>query len=253
MEVFGGGGAGIVFAEIEAMTTAPPSLRERLASLKSDLEAQFRSVQTAVDTAVDALFEKDSEKAQSVIDGDEEIDALDVMIERGAVSILQEAAKQANSDLDESDIRLLLTIVKVNNEVERIADLAVNIAEHVANIGSLDERPPTTFRVMGNSIIGILENTSRAFVRMDGDSARIVLSSDDTTDAFKIAILREVEVGLAAGRHSVDFAFALNTIASSMRRIGDHCTNIAEQIIYVSTGKIVRHQGNKWTDPVEPA
>lgn len=235
------------------MTPAPPSLRDRLASLKSDLESQFRSVQTAVDTAIDALFERDAAKALSVIDGDEEIDALDVMIERHAVSLLQEAAKQGDSDLDESDIRLVLTIVKVNNEVERIADLAVGIAEQVTNLRTLDERPPKTFRVMGNSIIGILENTNRAFLRMDGDSARIVLSSDDTTEAFKIAILREVEVGLAAGRHSVDFAFSLNTIAASMRRIGDHCTNIAEQIIYVSTGKIVRHQGSKWTDPVEPA
>lgn len=235
------------------MTDAPPSLRDRLASLKSELESQCRSVQRAVEASVEALFEKDIEKARVVIEGDEAIDACDVLIERGAVSILQEAARQADSELDESDIRLLLTVVKVNNEVERIADLAVGIAEHVPSIRQMDERPPTTFRVMGNSIIGILENTNRAFVRMDAESARIVLSSDDTTDAFKIAILREVEVGLAAGRHSVDFAFALNTIAAAMRRIGDHCTNIAEQIIYVKTGKIVRHQGNKWTDPIEPS
>lgn len=235
------------------MSETPLSLRDRLAMLKSDLESQFRTVQKSVDLALDALFEKDVKKAQEVIDGDEAIDALDVMIEKGAVSLLQEAARQADSDLSEHDIRLVLTIVKVNNEVERVADLAAAIAEHVQTIRYLDERPPTTFRVMGNSIIGILENTNRAFARMDAESARIVLASDDTTDAFKIAILREVEVGLAAGKHTVDFAFALNTIAASMRRIGDHCTNIAEQIIYVATGKIVRHQGNKWTEPVEPA
>jgi phosphate transport system protein len=231
----------------------PPDTRtiqDRLGALKRRLEEQGGLVDSLVDDVVDAVFQRDLEKAKDVIRRDEVIDRVDVSIEKDAVRLLH--ALSGGAELDENEIRMILTIVKVNNEIERIADLCVAIAERVPSLMDLSSSLPPKFRVMANSIIGIVWNTNQAFRTMDVDAARLVLASDDATEVFKGAILRDVEEGLARGDQTVDFTFALHTIAAALARIGDHCTNVAEQIIYVGSGKIVRHQNQKWTDPLEP-
>ena len=225
---------------------------QRLSDLKKTLADQGRLVQRVLEDAVEAVFSKDAAKAATVIERDVEIDAVDVRVERDAVRLLTEAASKAQTELGEYEIRLILTIVKVNNEFERIGDLAGKIATQVPRVGSIPQALPAKFRVLANSIIGIMHNTNAAFAHLDIDSARLVLSSDDATELFQRAILRDTEEGLAAGRHSVDFAFALQTIAGALARIGDHCTNVAEQVIYVETGKIVRHLDDHWTAPEDP-
>lgn len=227
------------------MSVERRDLKDRLAALKSELDGQGSAVAAAVDRAVEAVFEKNADLAAEVHRGEESIDALDVQIEKRAVRLLVVAAESV-CDLDEADIRLVLTIVKVNNELERIADLAVLIAEQTEQVSSLEEEPPVKFRVMANSVIGMVQNTSASFAALDVDAARLVLSADDATEAFKLAILREIEEALADGTMSVDIAFASHTIAAALGRMADHCTNIAEQVIYVGTGKIIRHQDDKW-------
>lgn len=233
------------------MSNQGKTLQERLDDLKRKLEEQGALVERVVETAVEAVFEKDAEKAKRVIEHDEIVDRVDVQIEKDAVRLLQDAVA-GGSTFAETEIRLILTIVKVNNELERVADLAVAIAGEVRSLGNLPDDPPAKFRVMANSIVGIVQNTNEAFRELDVDAATLVLASDDATEAFKRAILRDVEEGLVAGRLSVDFAFSLHTIAAALARIGDHCTNVAEQVIYVGTGKIVRHTEDKWTEPTEP-
>jgi phosphate transport system protein len=228
------------------------SLHERLDDLKRKLEEQGALVAGVVETAVEAVFEKSTEKARGVVARDEVVDRVDVQIEKDAVRLLQDAVAADAGAFAENEIRLILTVVKVNNELERVADLAVAIAEEVASLRALPEETPAKFRVMANSIIGIVQNTNTAFAHLDVDAATLVLASDDATEAFKRAILRDVEEALVAGEQSVDFAFSLHTIAAALARIGDHCTNVAEQVIYVETGKIVRHMGEKWTEPTTP-
>jgi phosphate transport system protein len=234
------------------VTGTPATLQDWRDQLKTQIEEQSRLVERVIETAVEAIFERDADKARRVIEHDEVVDRVDVQIEKSAVAFLHEATRQAGAGLAEHDIRLVLTIVKANNELERIADLAVSIAEQVDAVRALADSPPAKFRVMANSVIGIMQNTNTALEHLDDQAAQLVLASDDATEAFKRAILREVEERLAKGELSVDFAFALHIVAASLGRMADHCTNIAEQIIYVQSGKIVRHTDSKWTEPAPP-
>lgn len=225
---------------------------QRVAKLHEMLVEQGEAVQDLVERAVQAVFEKDAEAAAKVIADDEAIDNRDVEIERHAVSILSDAVGTV-SEMTPYDVRMILTIVKVNNELERIADLAVGVADRIAPFRELSTDPPAKFRVMANSVIGIVSNTKVALSMRDVEVARVVLSTDDATEMFRNAILREVEVNLAAGEHTPDYALTLSKVAYLLGRIADHCTNVAEQVIYVETGKIVRHMDNAWSEPMDPA
>lgn len=235
----------------EQLSDTIESIHADLTKLKAALVAQGEAVREIVAGSIDALFDKDEDAAKALVLRDEAIDSEDIRIEKAAVRLLSSIACAA-CDIPQHDLRMILTIVKVNNEFERIADLAVDIAERVPVLAQLDEPPPAKFRIAAHSVIGIATDTVKAFDRMDNAAAQLVLATDDTTEQFNAAILRDVEQSLSEGRHSVDFAFALNTIAHALERIADHCTNVAEQTIYVTTGKIVRHTNQKWSDPTDP-
>ena len=234
-------------------------LGERLVQLKSDLVEQGRHVQRIVEAAVQSIFEKDRSLAEKVVKEDEVIDRVDIRIERTAVALLTEslqlcAAGTASDEapLNAYQVRMILAIVKVNNEFERIADLAVAMVARMSAWLKLPGDPPRRFRVMANSVIGMIEHSIMSLEDMDTDAARLVLASDDATEAFREAILRENEEELAGGNRSAEYAFALNRVAAAIARMADHCTNVAEQVIYVETGKIVRHTDEQWTEPSEP-
>lgn len=224
---------------------------QRIQRLKLDLVSQGRRVQRMLEAAVEAIFDRDQAKADQVCAQDEIIDRVDVEIERACVDLLVDVTRDS-VELDASHVRWVLTIVKVNNELERIADEACVIAEKAAHFIALSESPTERFRVMANSVIGILDGAVQCLERVDTRLARTVLMSDDAVDAFEQAIIREVQQGVADGAHSVDFAFVVSTVATILDRVDDHCTNIAEQVIYVSTGNIVRHEGGQWSEPAPP-
>lgn len=233
------------------MPLTPEAFEQRTSRLKADLVEQGRRVQRVVEASVESVFEGDVAKAAWVIEGDEIIDKADVDIERAAVQLLHDATRQG-SDLTGDQLRMVLTVVKINNELERAADCAVTIAERVHVNAQICSLLPVTFRVMANSVVGILQSAGECFERLDAETARVVLASDDTVDAFEEQILRETQERLARGDVGVDFALAMHSIATELERIGDHCTNIAEQVIYVVTGNIVRHSEGHWTAPEPP-
>lgn len=219
---------------------------KRLAQLKGDLVTQGDRVVEQALRSVESYFETDQAKAQVVVDGDNMVDRTDVEIERASIPLL------AMGETDHHAIRSVLTIVKVNNELERIADCAVNIAEQVIEHGKMSESVPRTFRVMANSVIGMLRDTNRALAAEDTDLARRVLTLDDTVDRFKREITLKAQERVADGQFSARFAFSLLRVAKSLERMADHCTNICEQVIYLESGMIVRHLPEGWTDPQAP-
>jgi len=229
----------------------PDQYVHRLDALKRRLVEQGRVVETLIERAVDVVFTSNASTAQDVIDADEAVDQEDVRIEKEAVRLLMDIAADACA-MPEQDLRMILTVVKVNNEFERIADLAVDIASRTTGFAKLDAPVPPAFRMMANSVIGIMHATNDAFERLDPDASRRVLATDDTTEAFKTNIVRDVEQRLAEGRAGVDAALALNGVAYALARMADHCTNVAEQTIYVASGKIVRHLDQQWSEPTEP-
>ena len=152
-------------------------------------------------------------------------------------------------------LRAILTIAKINNEMERVADVAAKLAElaqQVIAVASSGSTLPDTFRVMANSVIGILRDVNTAVLRSDPALANIVLQSQHAVTAFKSAILRDAEEKIAKGEMTVDVAFRLHEIASQCELIADHCTNMAEQVIYLTTGAIVRHLQNSWVELPRP-
>ena len=196
--------------------------------------------------AVDCFFDSDTEKAREVVHADEAIDKADVEIERASVPLL------AMGQTDEHAIRGVLTIVKVNNELERIADAGVTIAERVFDPRSFTERAPNTFRVMANSVLGMLRDATRSLERQDAELARQVLLFDDTVERFKSEILLDTEMQVQSGAFSAGFAFRLLAVVKAVDRIADHATNICEQVIYLRRGLIVRHRPDGWSDPESP-
>ncbi|MBL8886723.1 MAG: hypothetical protein JNK16_08685 [Phycisphaerales bacterium] len=229
----------------------PQDFPKRIAQLSTDLEAQGRRVQALLELALDAFFTRDSAKAAKVNSDDDAIDAADVAIEKACVALLNDATNEGAS-LGESDLRRVLTIVKVNNELERVADVAVDLSDlvkpMVGGAGAAGRAFPATFRMMANSVIGILRDTTTAFARMDAPLAKVVLQSQHCVTAFKDAIIRDGEQQIAKGQMTIEFAFLLLEVASQCELVADHCTNVAEQIIYSSTGAIVRHTPTQWIE-----
>ncbi len=221
----------------------------RIDRLRADLFEQGRRVGTMLEQSVEAVFDRDEAKGRRVIEADEVIDRVDVEVERAAVRLLKDVASQVAA-LDDGQLRMILTIVKINNELERIADAAVDIAEMSSTVDGA--APPGAFRVMANSVIGLLRDTANCFERLDTELAKRVLASDETIEEFERMILRDTQRGLAEGRIDVDAAFALHAMAARLEIINDHCSNIAEQVIYVATGAIVRHQSGQWSEPRVP-
>ena len=219
----------------------------QLEQLEADLVAQGGRVLELVTEAVEAYFAHDEEKARAVIAADDLVDQVDVEIERTSIPLL------AMGERSEHGIRSVLTVVKVNNELERIADCGVNVAEQVAGHAQGPERIPATFRVMANSVLGMLRDSIRALASRDPDLARQVLLFDDTVDRFRNELLLSAQEQVALGAFGVQFAFRLSGVTRSLERVADHATNICEQVIYLRTGKIVRHRPEGWSEPVEPS
>lgn len=219
----------------------------KLAQLKEQLITQGGRVVDLTLRAVEAYFERDIAKASSVVDTDSEVDRVDVQIERASIPPL------AMGETDEHAIRSVLTIVKVNNELERIAYCGVMVAEVVEDAARSDEKVPPQFRVMANSIIGMLRDANQALAKVDTGLAERVLAFDDTVNRFKTEITMDVQKKVAAGDFSPRFAFQLLTVAKALERIADHCTNICEQLIYLESGRVVRHMREGWSKPVPPS
>ncbi|MDX9912432.1 MAG: PhoU domain-containing protein [Phycisphaerales bacterium] len=240
-------------------------ISERLSRLRGELGAQGRRVQALVEGAFDASFARDGEAAARVIAQDDEIDRVDVAIERTAVTLLSDLARES-VEVDEKDLRWLLTIVKVNNEMERIADLGVAIAEaaidadRAAREEASQGHPPadsggtsalaSSLRVLTNSVIGIVRDAVSAVERGDAGLAMLVLRSHHAVDRFRAEVATHIQrrmEGEEAGRPlGIQRALRLHEMSGRAAMIADHCTNTAEQVVYVASGMIVRHTEGGW-------
>ena len=218
----------------------------KLLQLQADLNTQGSRVSDQLLRAVEASFDGNENEAKSVIESDEVIDRVDVEIERACINLLHLGSTEEHS------IRSVLTIVKVNNELERIADCAVIVAESAIDSEKLISSAPPTFRVMANSVVGMARDTTEALAGSDTELAIRVLSFDDTVNRFRREIVLDVQKRTSDGKLDPLVAFKLLAVTRSLERIADHCTNICEQVIYLDTGKIVRHLPEGWTTPETP-
>lgn len=233
------------------MTLTHHDAMKRTDRLWADLVEQSARVQMLTDSALNALFVGDLSTARWVIEQDDAVDRVDLAIERASVALLCDITRW-NVALDQSQMRRLLTIVKVNNELERAADLACAAAQRTGALADVLTRDgvkiPPAVSVIANSVIGILRDVSKSLMRSDEVLARVVLQSEHTVEAFKEKIQRDNQDAIARGAMKADLAFLLHEVANVCERIADHATNIAEQVIYLQSGVIVRHTESAWTE-----
>lgn len=208
-----------------------------LEDLKSRLARMTALVQQIVDQSIVAVFSADASMAQRAIDSDARIDEEEVRVEKSAIDLLalyQPAAV---------DLRLITTVIKANSDFERIADCAVNVAQRVLLLSRLESySAPEDLRLMCSSVTATLRDTIKAFNFQDDQLARQVLKSDDVVDALYHQIVQDMLTSMETDSEKVNADLAYIMIAKNLERIADHCTNIAENVIYVASGKIIRHR-----------
>ncbi len=219
----------------EAVTMSQ-HLIELLDDLKTRLARMTALVQQAVERSTEAVLTVNQRLAAQVIAEDKRIDEQEVAVERDAIELIATHSPAA------SDLRLLTTIIKVNGEFERIADCAVNVAQRVQYLKHVPRyEPPVDLRVMASSVTQTLRDTILAFNLLDEQAARQVLRSDDVIDALYGQIVHDMLTMMESDGQLATMDLSNIMVAKNLERIGDHCTNIAENVIYVHTGRIVRH------------
>ncbi len=194
-------------------------------------------VEEAVRRSIRALFERRIELAERVIDGDDEIDRREVELEEECLKVL--ALHQPVA----SDLRFIVACLKIENDLERIADLAGNIAERGVSFAAGSELVvPPRIREMVETCTRMLRQSIDAFVRGDAQLARRICDEDEQVDRSNRLIIQELLETMHRDPACIDQAVELISISKNLERIGDHATNIAEDVVYLVEGDIIRHR-----------
>jgi phosphate transport system protein len=211
-------------------------LQRDLEYLQRDLLALAASVEEAIHTATHALQERDAAIAQDVIDGDTQIDQEENHIEEECLKML--ALHQPVA----VDLRRIAAALKINNELERIADLAEDIAERAVHLAKLSViQVPKGLQEMTDLTTTMVRHSLDAFVNLDAQQARRVCRLDDTVDRYNSEIIQELIVQMRKSPEMVEPGLSLFSATRHLERIADHATNIAEDVVYLVEGVIIRH------------
>ncbi len=197
-----------------------------------------RLVEDMLEEALETVFHPNEALARRVISRDAEVDAEEVEVESEVIRLL--ALFQPMG----SDLRLLCTILKVNSDLERVADCAVNIAERAAHldIRSVDGESKEVIRHMAPLVQQLLHRAIQAYSSDDAEEARAVISGDEPIDALYGQAIRRIVLEAAGAADRMAAYLDLLSVAKNLERIADHAGNIAEDVVFLSTGRIVRHQ-----------
>jgi phosphate transport system protein len=210
---------------------------EQLDSLKQRLLEMSERAERLVDLAVDALLTKDKEKADTVIAGDREVDALEVEVERLAVSLL--ALQQPIA----RDLRFIISAIKVSSDLERVGDHAVNIAQCAQRL--IAERstiiPDPEIEDMARRARAMLSDALDAFVRADGALGREVCKADDHVDALHNSVFRILLTHMMADARAINPSLELLLVSRNLERVADLATNIGEDAVFLAEGKQIKH------------
>lgn len=208
-----------------------------LEHLKKQTLALGAMVEQATDKAIAALVDRRPDLAEEVMHGDDRIDRKEVEVEEECLKIL--ALHQPVA----ADLRFLVAVLKVNNDLERMGDLAVNVAERAAFLATHEPlRVDLDFPGMALLVRGMVHDALDAVVRMDTDLARDVWSRDDEVDAAHRRSYRVLEESMQRDPGTVERCIHLLSASRNLERIADAATNIAEDVLFMVLGEVVRHR-----------
>ena len=217
-----------------------PHFQDALDRLKARLLVMGGEAEEQVRSAVRALVERDHELSRNVLQSDETVNALHVEIDERCFKLLALHQPMA------SDLRVIVAGVKINNDLERIGDFAINIAE--ATLRYIQHplvKPLIDIPKMGEIAQGMLRDALNAYVRHDTALAKDVLDRDDELDRLKDQVFRELLGLMMEDSKRTEPALELILISRHLERIGDHATNIGEDVIFIESGHDVRHHAQE--------
>lgn len=210
--------------------------QEELESLQARLLEMGGLAEERVRAAVHGLVTRDVAVTEKVIRGDEPLNELHIEIDNRCFTLLALYQPMA------TDLRAIVAAVKINTDLERVGDLAVNIGEAARRYVS---HPPVKKLIdipqMGEIAQAMLRDALDSYVRRDTELAHQVLNQDDRLDALKTQVFRELLTYMLADQSTVEPALDLILISRHLERIGDHATNIAEDVIFMVSARDVRH------------
>jgi phosphate transport system protein len=209
---------------------------EELDYLRSRLLEMSALVEDSVFRSVLCLSDKDPKQAQKVLQNEAEINRMEIEIDDLSTQLL--ALQQPMA----TDLRLLTSAIKINNDLERMGDLAVNIVERALSL--INEpliKPLVDIPAMASRVQSMIRKSLDSFVKRDAELARTVLVSDDAVDELRDAIYEELIEYMERDPKTVRQGVNLMFIARNLERLADHATNIAEDVLFLVQGIDVRH------------
>ena len=208
-----------------------------LQGIKKNLLYAGALAEKAIQDVVTSLVDKKSDLARKVIDGDAEIDKLDTEIEDQCIRLL--ALRQPIA----KDLRFITTAIKINGHLERIGDMAVNIAERVLELNELPQlKPYIDLPRMADIAREMIRGSLDALVNEDIELANRVRRMDDAVDKLNEQIFRELLTFMMEDPRTVHRALLITQISKNLERISDHAKGISDMVVYMVTGESVRHQ-----------
>jgi phosphate transport system protein len=210
---------------------------KELQALKDNLVRMGSIVEGALNTALECVRSGDPVRATAVIDGDQEINALEIRIDDQIIDLL--ALNQPVA----SDLRLILAAQKINNDLERIGDHAVNLAESsiVLKTAGL-EAPFRMIATMSETVRRMVRQALDGFIHNDPSLGRAVLNQDDLIDDLNRKVFGDVIGAMKEDGQRIDSGVEMIRVSRNIERVADLATNIAEEVIFIAQAKIVKHR-----------
>jgi len=203
-------------------------IKKEVLSLGAMVEDRFKK-------AIDAIQNEDLDQAQYIIDTDFKVDEREVEVEEECLKTLALYQPVA------TDLRLIIAVVKINNDLERIADYAVNIAQRYKTSSHNPSDFKYDYRAMADQAAKMLKMSLDALVSMNVDTAYTVREMDKQVNAMRNEAYRVMKMNIQARPQMVQEIINMYLISRHIERVGDHTTNIAEEVIYLIEGEIIRH------------
>ena len=210
-----------------------------LESLRNQMLSMGGAVEQQLTSAINALLQMNTGEAQAIIDRDAEINQMEMLIDDACATII--ARRQPTA----SDLRLVIAIIKVNTDLERIGDEAAKIAQQTIRMSD-DGISPTNFaevRQIGGLVGGMLQQALDAFARLEVEQAVDVVRGDEEVDRQYGSAMRSLATFMLEDSRKIGVILNEMWALRSLERIGDHATNIAEHLVYLVKGADVRHGG----------
>jgi phosphate transport system protein len=209
-----------------------------LNSLRATILAMGQAVELAVAEATGGLIERNPKRLDEVRAIENQITAFHLEVDEKCLKTIASQSPLA------ADLRMILAIIKINSDLERMGDQAMNISYNVRDYLTKPALPQAKrIGEMAESVKQMIRDAMEAFVKADIKLSEKVLLQDDEVDAGKNETFKELVLVMKKDPNSVDAAVDLMLVSRNLERLGDHATNIAEDVIFASTGKDIRHGG----------